>query len=125
MVGMTTGCSVVGNYGARYVAIDVAGVINQATSRVSNYQIKVPLSQMSTAMHNISCQGGKVVNVEVLGAQSLGVVQPSLDQKPPVLQVKSIESNQEVKAVVPDKKASHQKKTKSHGGSRKGRRSRK
>lgn len=124
MVSMTTiGCSSVSDYGSRSVAIDVAGMIHQATSRVSNYRVKVPLSQMSAAMHNISCQGGRVVNVEVLSAQLLGVVQPPLGQKPPVLKAKSTESNQTVKAVVSDKQASHQKKTSSRGGKRKGRRS--
>lgn len=127
MVGMTTtGCSIVGDYQSRSVAIDVVGVINQATSRVSNYRIKVPLSQMSVTMHNISCQGGKVVKVEVLGSQSVGVVTPSLVKKvKPAKKITSIGSNQDTKAVVSDKKATHQKKKSSRVSNRKGRRSRK
>ncbi len=127
MVGMTTtGCSTVSDYQSRSVAIDVVGVINQATSRVSNYRIKVPLSQMSVTMRHISCQGGKVVNVELLGHQPLGVPQPSVVKQVKAAQgTTSVGSNQDAKAVVSDKKAAHQKKKSSRASSRKGRRARK
>lgn len=69
MAGMiTTGCSGVSDYSSRAVTIDVAGVARQDVAKTSNYQVKVPFSQMSQAMQNIAELGGKVVGVSVSGA---------------------------------------------------------
>ncbi|NEP63496.1 MAG: rod-capping linker protein [Symploca sp. SIO2G7] len=70
MVGMTTtGCVGVSDYGSRAVIIDVANVSRQSVAKSSNYQVKVPYSQMSQAMRNIAELGGKVVGISVAGAQ--------------------------------------------------------
>ena len=70
MAGMTTtGCADVSDYVSRSVTIDVASVARQSVSKSSNYQVKVPFSQMSQAMRNIAELGGKVVGVSVAGAQ--------------------------------------------------------
>ncbi|ESA36356.1 phycobilisome-associated family protein [Leptolyngbya sp. Heron Island J] len=76
MVGITGG-SALSDYRSRSVVIEVAGMANQTISRVSNYQVKVPFSQLSAALHTISCQGGKVVNVDIQGGQSQDAVQPT------------------------------------------------
>lgn len=68
MAGMTTtGCVGVSDYSSRSVTIDVASVARQDVAKTSNYQVKVPFSQMSQAMHNIAEFGGKVVGVSVSG----------------------------------------------------------
>ena len=70
MAGMTTtGCAGVSDYRSRSVTIDVASVARQSVAKSSNYQVKVPFSQMSQAMRNIAELGGKVVGVSVAGAQ--------------------------------------------------------
>ncbi|EKV01044.1 phycobilisome-associated family protein [Leptolyngbya sp. PCC 7375] len=69
MAGMTTtGCVGVSDYNSRAVTIDVASVARQSVAKSSNYQIKVPFSQMSQTMRNIAELGGKVVGVSVTGA---------------------------------------------------------
>lgn len=69
MAGMTTtGCVGVSDYDSRSVTIDVASVARQSVAKSSNYQIKVPFSQMSQTMRNIAELGGKVVGVSVTGA---------------------------------------------------------
>ncbi len=69
MAGMTTtGCAGVSDYSSRAVTIDVASVARQNVAKSSNYQIKVPFSQMSQTMRNIAELGGKVVGVSVSGA---------------------------------------------------------
>ncbi len=70
MAGMTTtGCTGLSGYNSRAVTIDVASVARQDVAKSSNYQVKVPFSQMSQAMRNIAQLGGKVVGVSVAGAQ--------------------------------------------------------
>lgn len=83
MVGITSG-SALSDYRSRAVVIDVAGMANQTISRVSNYQVKVPFSQMSAAMRTISAQGGKVVHVAVQGGppQAPQTPQETPDSKP-------------------------------------------
>ncbi|MBT9311616.1 phycobilisome linker polypeptide [Leptothoe kymatousa] len=69
MAGMiTTGCAGVSDYGSRSVTIDVANVARQDVAKTSNYQVKVPFSQMSQTMRNIAELGGNVVGVSVSGA---------------------------------------------------------
>ena len=68
MAGMTTtGCSSLSCYSSRSVTIDVASVARQDVAKTSNYQVKVPFSQMSQTMRNIAELGGKVVGVSVAG----------------------------------------------------------
>ena len=80
MVGITGGFAL-SDYRSRSVVIDVAGMANQSISRVSNYQVKVPFSQMSATIHNIVCQGGKVTNVAVQSLPSLNVGQSSAESE--------------------------------------------
>lgn len=71
MAGMTTtGCAGVSDYRSRSVTIDVTNVARQSIAKASNYQVKVPFSQMSQAMHNIAQLGGKVVGVSIAETQS-------------------------------------------------------
>lgn len=68
MAGMTTtGCAGVSGYSSRSVTIDVASVARQDVAKTSNYQVKVPFSQMSQTMRNIAELGGTVVGVSVAG----------------------------------------------------------
>lgn len=70
MAGMTTtGCTEVSGYNSRAVTLDVASVARQAVAKASNYQVKVPFSQMSETMRNVAQLGGKIVGVSVAGAQ--------------------------------------------------------
>lgn len=71
MVGMTTtGSASVSDYGGRSVIIDVAGVARQDVSKTSNYQVKVPYSQINAGIRNIARLGGKVTKVTVVGVGS-------------------------------------------------------
>ncbi|NEQ48759.1 MAG: rod-capping linker protein [Leptolyngbya sp. SIO3F4] len=66
MAGMTTtGCIGVSGYNSRSVTIEVASVARQDVAKTSNYQVKVPFSQMTRTMRNIAELGGKVVGVAV------------------------------------------------------------
>ena len=68
MAGMTTtGCVGVSDYNSRSVTINVASVARQDVAKSSNYQMKVPFSQMTQTMRNIAELGGKVVGVSVSG----------------------------------------------------------
>lgn len=68
MAGMTTtGCVGVSGYNSRSVTIEVASVARQDVAKTSNYQLKIPFSQMSQTMRNIAALGGKVVGVSVSG----------------------------------------------------------
>ncbi len=68
MAGMTTtGCVGVSSYSSRAVTIDVSSVARQDVAKTSNYQVKVPFSQMSQTMRNIAELGGTVVGVSVAG----------------------------------------------------------
>lgn len=95
MVGITGG-SALSDYRSRSVVIDVAGMANSKISRVSNYQVKVPYSQLSTAIHRIACQGGKVVNVVVQG-----VAPQSQPSAPEVPQETPKKTSQKKKGMVP------------------------
>lgn len=124
MVGMTmTSNASVSDYRSRYIVIDVAGMSNQSISRVSNYQLKVPFSQMSAAIRNISCQGGKVVKVTVQEPPAFNVENARPSTKPTVS--KSFESNKETKSVASKKKAPRKKTTISRESRRKNSRSKK
>ncbi|MEM9904634.1 MAG: phycobilisome linker polypeptide [Cyanobacteria bacterium P01_D01_bin.44] len=69
MSGMTTGGSAaISDYSGRSVIIRVTGLARQDMMKTSNYEVKVPFSQMSQAMRNIGCLGGKVSQVTVSGA---------------------------------------------------------
>ena len=73
MAGMTTtGCTGVSGYNSRSVTIDVASVARQDVAKTSNYQVKVPFSQMTQTMQNIAQLGGKVVGVSVSGSAPTG-----------------------------------------------------
>ena len=68
MPGMsTTGTSGISGYGNRSVSIQVTGVCCQDVMKTSNYEVKVPYSQMSQAMQAINRMGGKVAGVTVVG----------------------------------------------------------
>lgn len=61
----TTGTYGVSSYGDRSVVIAVTGVCRQETMKTSNYQVKVPFSQMSKTMQTINRLGGKVESITV------------------------------------------------------------
>lgn len=68
MPGMNTaGTSGVSSYSNRLVSIKVTGVCRQDVMKTSNYEIKVPYSQMTQAMQTIHRMGGKVSSVSVSG----------------------------------------------------------
>lgn len=70
MAGMSmVGSSIMGYQGNRTVVIDVTGVCRQDVSTTSNYQLKVPYSQMSRMMSAIHRMGGKVAGVTIVGAE--------------------------------------------------------
>ncbi|NEQ48761.1 MAG: hypothetical protein F6K11_01320 [Leptolyngbya sp. SIO3F4] len=96
MVSMTGGYGL-SDYRSRSVVIEVAGMANQTISRASNYQVKVPFSQMSVALRNISCQGGKVVKVTVQGQPVLETVEPASSSKPTVQAIESSVDSQPAK----------------------------
>ena len=111
------------DYRSRYVVIEVTGMANQTISRVSNYQVKVPFSQMSAAIRNISCQGGKVAKVTMQEPPSFEAVKPASAVKSTASQ--PAEANKETKAVratktvASKKKAPRKKTTTSRSSSRK------
>ncbi|MEM8615079.1 MAG: hypothetical protein AAGF93_23945 [Cyanobacteria bacterium P01_H01_bin.105] len=133
MVGMMIpGSSALSDYCSRTVIIDVTGMVNQAVSRFSNYQIKVPFSQMSTAIHQITCQGGKVEKVVVVGSNSTEPTNPDpakaavstestnpASAKTAVLSNPvgtAVDINKETKSVVQSKKKAVPKRTKGSQG---------
>ena len=66
MTGMKTPVSSgVSGYNSRVVTIQVAGVCRQDVMKTSNYEVRVPYSQMSQALQTINRQGGKVAAVQV------------------------------------------------------------
>lgn len=122
MVGMTIpGGSLSSDYCSRTVIIQVTGMANPMISRHSNYQVKVPFSQMSATLRQITSQGGKIEKVVVVGADSAKPVQPVVSQQPRM--PKAVDVNQDSKRVVSSQKKTTSKKTKpSQASSRKGRR---
>jgi len=69
MVGMTTtGTTTVSSHDGRSVIIDVTGVARQDIAKTSNYQIKVPYSQINASIRNITRLGGHINRVLVVGA---------------------------------------------------------
>ncbi|MEM6353180.1 MAG: phycobilisome linker polypeptide [Cyanobacteria bacterium P01_D01_bin.14] len=71
MVGMmTTGSAAVSDYNGRAVVIDVTGVARQSVSKTSNYQVKVPYSQIKATLRNLTQMGGQITKVTVVGADS-------------------------------------------------------
>ncbi|NEP16598.1 MAG: rod-capping linker protein [Leptolyngbya sp. SIO4C1] len=71
MSGMTTtGSSAISDYRDRSVIIEVTKLCRQDVMKTSNYEVKVPYSQMSQTIRNIGAMGGKVANVTVVGAGS-------------------------------------------------------
>lgn len=128
MEGMTTtGSAALSDYSSRSVIINVTGMANQAISKVSNYQVKVPFSQMSQTIHNISLQGGRVSNVVVVESKTSVVTKPIAIGKV----AKPAEVNRTAKSVVSNtktsanNKASTKKNTASRSTNRKARRSKK
>ncbi|NEQ44145.1 MAG: rod-capping linker protein [Leptolyngbya sp. SIOISBB] len=74
MAGMNlTSSAGVSSYGSRPISIMVTGVCQQDVTKTSNYEIKVPFSQMSQAMRSINRMGGKISTVSVAGFQSKGI----------------------------------------------------
>lgn len=68
MSGMKTPISAgVSDYNSRLVTIQVTGVCRQSVLKTSNYQVRVPYSQMAQALRNINNQGGKVASVQLMG----------------------------------------------------------
>ena len=68
MVGMTTtGTATVSGHDGRSVIIDVTGVARQDIAKTSNYQVKVPYSQINASIRNITRLGGTVSRVQVVG----------------------------------------------------------
>lgn len=68
MSGMKTPTSSgVSGYNSRIVTIQVTGVCQQSVMKTSNYQVRVPYSQMSQALRTINQQGGKVASVQLMG----------------------------------------------------------
>lgn len=125
MVGMTTIANS-SDYGSRYVVIDVAGIANQTISRVSNYQIKVPVSQMSATIRNISCQGGKVVKVAMQKSPSFEAVKHATSTvSQPAKTNKSTKAVKETKSMASKKKTPRKKTTTSRSSSRKSTRAKK
>lgn len=71
MSGMTTsGSAGVSDYNSRSVIIKVTGLARQSMMKTSNYEVKVPFSQMSKTMQNIGRLGGKVAAISVVGSGS-------------------------------------------------------
>ncbi|MEL6469305.1 MAG: phycobilisome linker polypeptide [Cyanobacteria bacterium J06623_4] len=68
MAGMNVlGSAGISDYKNRTVTIEVAGVCQQSVLKTSNYQVRVPYSQMSEAMQSINRQGGRVASVQIMG----------------------------------------------------------
>ncbi|MEM7553204.1 MAG: phycobilisome linker polypeptide [Cyanobacteria bacterium P01_A01_bin.84] len=71
MAGMTTtGIYQASDYKARTALIEVTGMCRQDIMKRSNYTVKVPYTQMSQAMQNISRMGGKVKSVSLVSINS-------------------------------------------------------
>ena len=72
MVGMTTtGTATVSGHDGRSVIIDVTGVARQDIAKTSNYQVKVPYSQINASIRNITRLGGNINRVLVVGADDV------------------------------------------------------
>jgi phycocyanin-associated, rod len=72
MSGMNTLVSPgISDYQSRTITIGVSGVRQQSVMKTSNYQVRVPYSQMSQALQNINRQGGKVAFVQLMGNPSV------------------------------------------------------
>lgn len=72
MSGMNTLTSPgISDYQSRTITIGVSGVCQQSVMKTSNYQVRVPYSQMSQALQNINRQGGKVAFVQLMGNPSV------------------------------------------------------
>jgi phycocyanin-associated, rod len=72
MSGMNTLASPgISDYQSRTITIGVSGVRQQSVMKTSNYQVRVPYSQMSQALQNINRQGGKVAFVQLMGNPSV------------------------------------------------------
>ena len=83
MSGMNTlGSTGISDHQSRTVTIEVAGVCQQSVLKTSNYQVRVPYSQMSQAMQSINRQGGKVASVQLMGNPP--VTAGSADEAPEV-----------------------------------------
>lgn len=68
MSGMTTiGSAGLSDYQSRPVTIGVTGMRQQSVLKTSDYQVRVPYSQMSQTLQSISRQGGKVAFVHLMG----------------------------------------------------------
>jgi hypothetical protein len=68
MTGMNAlGSAAISDYESRTVTIEVTGICQQAVMKTSNYQVRVPYSQMSQALQTINRQGGKVASVQLMG----------------------------------------------------------
>jgi phycocyanin-associated, rod len=68
MTGMNAlGSAAISDYQSRTVTIEVTGICQQAVMKTSNYQVRVPYSQMSQALQTINRQGGKVASVQLMG----------------------------------------------------------
>jgi phycocyanin-associated, rod len=68
MPGMKTIPSAgISDYQNRTVTIDVTGVCQQSVLKTSNYQLKIPYSQMSQTLQAIHRQGGKVASIQLMG----------------------------------------------------------
>ena len=72
MAGMNvTGTATVNGYCSRPVEIAVTAVCQQDVRKTSNYEIKVPFSQMSQVMQSINRMGGKISGVSVTNFESV------------------------------------------------------
>ena len=68
MSGMTTlGSTGLSDYQNRPVTIGVTGMRQQSVLKTSDYQVRVPYSQMSQTLQSINRQGGKVAFVQLMG----------------------------------------------------------
>ncbi len=68
MSGMTTiGSAGISDYQNRPVTIGVTGMRQQSVLKTSDYQVRVPYSQMSQTLQSINRQGGKVAFVQLMG----------------------------------------------------------
>lgn len=68
MAGMKTPLSAgTTDFANRMITINVTGVCQQSVLKTSNYQVRVPYSQMSQTMQNIHRQGGKIASVQLMG----------------------------------------------------------
>lgn len=83
MSGMATICSNgVNGYANRIFAIEITGVCRQDIAKTSNYSVKVPYSQMSQAIQNVSRMGGKVANVTLISSSDNPPAEAPADPQP-------------------------------------------